>query len=100
MREDIKKWAERNYTHGRRLESVFIPDNISVNGEMFEDAIVFGDDECFDCGEYYHYMLHGDSLYQVYYDVDAVEDAFDLSDIDYTKPIWAEKVRDLDFVLD
>ena len=51
MRKEIKKWAEERYTHGKRLETVFIPENITVDERVFEDAIVFGDDECFDCGE-------------------------------------------------
>ena len=97
MRKEIKKWAEERYTHGKRLETVFIPENITVDERVFEDAIVFGDDECFDCGEFYQYMLHGEELYQVYYKV--VEDVVDLSNLDYTKPCRVQKMYDLNFIL-
>lgn len=83
MREKIIKWAEKNFARGKKLECVFIPQDITVEGKRYEGAIVFGDDECFDGGDFYHYLLHGDSLYRAYYNCDDTEE---LDDIDYSTP--------------
>lgn len=92
MRERIIKWAEEEYTHGKRLSSVFVPEDVTVNGETFREAIVFGDAECFDSEDFYHYLLHGDKLYRAYYNCDEVED---LCDIDYTSPYEIKAADDI-----
>lgn len=98
MRERIIKWAEEKYTRGRRLSSVFAPEDVIVNGEIFREAMVFGDAECFDSGDFYHYLLHGDKLYRAYYNCNGAED---LCDIDYTSPYEIKAADDImDLLLD
>lgn len=94
MREKIKKWAEEKYTHGRKLESVFLPEDVTVEGEIYKGAIVFGDEDCFDSGDFYQYLLYGDKLYRAYYNCDDVED---LCDIDYSTP---REIRPADDIID
>lgn len=89
--EEILKWASDSYGEpGVPLEKTFPTLNVfSDLGEKYDNAIVFGDDECYDGSEFYQWMLCKDNLYKAYYNLIQDEDGdgyLDLDMIDYSKP--------------
>lgn len=67
------------------------------NDEMqLDNIIVVGNDECFDCDEFYQYVLDNNTLYRAYFDVhDEDGNIFDRMDlVDYEHAYRIEDVTD------
>ncbi len=72
----------------------FRPEDLEAgNGEVIKGALIIGNDECFDCDEFYQYALTDDKVYKAYYEIPE-EARDDLSVIDYSKPYRIEDVTE------
>lgn len=59
--------------------------DITFNGERYIGNM-YGNDECFDCNDFYQIVVADGKSYKFYYNADNVKDD-DLSNIDYDKPL-------------
>lgn len=64
------------------------------DGEEVKGALVVGNDECYDCDEFFQYALTADRVYRAYYEITEIvaENGLDL--IDYSKPYRIEDVTE------
>lgn len=64
------------------------------DGENVKGALVVGNDEFYDCDEFYQYALTADKVYRAYYEIPeiAAENGLDL--INYSKPYRIEDVTE------
>mgnify|MGYP001221314809 CR=1 FL=1 len=89
--ELLNKWLEENYGELRKFPLQKL--TVEENGEIqhFENVRIIGDADCWDVNEFYQYMVHGDKVYKVYFEV--IPDQ-DLDMIDYSKSYKIEDVTD------
>ncbi len=87
-----ESYFEKAYGNLERFAPVL--DLETEDGETVKGALVVGNDECYDCGEFYQYALTANRVYRAYYEITevAAENGLDL--IDYSKPYRIEDVTE------
>jgi hypothetical protein len=75
--KDLKKWLERNYGATKETE-------IEYDGRTYK-GYMYGNDECFECNDFYQYFLTNGTLYKAFFEIPDGET--DLGNLDYDNPI-------------
>lgn len=73
----LKNWMENQYG---KIEQC----TITFNSKEYT-GYMYGNDECWDCNNFYQYFLTEDALYKAYFEVP--EGCEDLGSLDYDNPI-------------
>lgn len=71
--------------HGDQLHDLYgSPEHMTVTAENGDYIIgdMYGNNECFDCNDFYQYIVTSDGVYKAYYDDDNVTN---VDEIDYLK---------------
>lgn len=90
--ESLKEWFEKEYGVSSETE-------IAYEGQTYT-GYMYGNDECFDCNEFYQYFLTEDKLYKAYFQIP--DDDADFGNIDYEHPyklIDADAQYYIDYVI-
>ena len=83
----LKKGLENLYDEGSKCQIYF-------EGKKIE-GIMYGNNECFSCNDFYQLLLTKEKLLICFYDIeDEKGNEIDLEDIDYDNPAYIEQVED------
>lgn len=99
MREQLVRFLEENYGDlecfpelDLRVDACYF-----CNDETeLKNVRVVGNDECFECNEFYQFVLDGEHLYKAYFELARDENGneLELDAIDYTHAYKIEDVAD------
>ena len=87
-----ENFFERMYGELKRFNPAL--DLETADGETVKGALVVGNDECYDCDEFYQYALTADKVYRAYYEITEIARENGLDLIDYRKPYRIEDVTE------
>lgn len=80
MTYDLQKKAlEVFYGEGREIE-------VNFEGKKIK-GVMFGNDECFECDDFYQYLLTKEKLLLCFYNTEENGNQIELDHIDYTNPV-------------